>query len=543
MPLPARLRFSGPFPPRGALLAVLLLWFILPGLVGHDPWKADDATHFGIAFAMLEDGRWWLPALAGQPLPALPPLYYWLAAACARLFGGLLPLHDAARLATGLCIALFLAGIGHCAARLFDDSHRPQAMLLAVGCLGLLVHGHDTQPWTLFLAGTAWSIAGIAEMAARPLRGALIAGLAAGLSTLAIGTLAALMLLPTILLLAPAACDGVAARRLGIAGLAAAVALATWFAWPLALSRIDAAAHAVWWPGQGLALAGWGGMVDNLTGYLKLLPWFAWPALPLALWQLWTERARLSRLATMLPLVACLAFLLVLSATEAARSLSALPLLTPIVLLATPAATRLRRGAANAFDWFGSVTFALAAALVWLGWIAMLTGWPPRIANNFAKLEPGFALAFSTPAFAVATAATLVWAWLTVAAPPHPARATVTWASGLTLTWCLISTLWLPWVDYGKSYRGLAASLKRALPAQVSCIAGRDLGGAQRASLHYFAGMLTVAQGSRGAAACDLLLTQVTGQQAEDAPAGWNKIWEGRRSGDRNEIFRLYTRG
>ncbi|HWS14012.1 MAG TPA: glycosyltransferase, partial [Rhodocyclaceae bacterium] len=93
-------RFPWTVPPPGPHLVVLGAIYLILGLLGRDPWKADDVTHFGIAYGMLEGRGWLVPGLAGEPLPDTPPLYYWIAAGFARLAGGLLPLHDAARLAT-----------------------------------------------------------------------------------------------------------------------------------------------------------------------------------------------------------------------------------------------------------------------------------------------------------------------------------------------------------------------------------------------------------------------------------------------------------
>lgn len=60
---------------------------------------------------MLEEGHWLPPRLAGEIWLDSPPLYHWTAALLGRLFGFLLPLHDAARLASGLFAGLMVAGL------------------------------------------------------------------------------------------------------------------------------------------------------------------------------------------------------------------------------------------------------------------------------------------------------------------------------------------------------------------------------------------------------------------------------------------------
>lgn len=58
-----------PFPPRGLPLVTLLLLFIVTGLIGHDPWKSDDAITIGVVTDMLQRGHWLAPYLADRPYP------------------------------------------------------------------------------------------------------------------------------------------------------------------------------------------------------------------------------------------------------------------------------------------------------------------------------------------------------------------------------------------------------------------------------------------------------------------------------------------
>jgi 4-amino-4-deoxy-L-arabinose transferase-like glycosyltransferase len=44
-------------------IAMCAAW-ILPGLIGHDPWKPDEAYTFGLVYHVLEGGTWVVPTLA-----------------------------------------------------------------------------------------------------------------------------------------------------------------------------------------------------------------------------------------------------------------------------------------------------------------------------------------------------------------------------------------------------------------------------------------------------------------------------------------------
>jgi len=117
--------------------------------------------------------------------------------------------------------------------------------------------------------------------------------------------------------------------------------------------------------------------------------------------------------------------------------------------------------------------------------------------------------------------------------------------SGLTLFWLLIATLWMPWIDYGKSYRPLSASLARTLPAKTYCVANANLPDSILASLDYFDRIRTVPLKSTAGKACNWLLIQgETRDPAALSAAGWRKVWEGKRAGDRrdSDTFHLFRR-
>ena len=151
--------------PRWALYALGLL-YILPGLIGRDPWK-DDAASFGIMWTMAHGGiqDWLMPHIAGLPAPEEGPLAFWLGALCIKLFGWLLGDVLGARISTIGIFALGTVSLWHTAFHLgrrseaqplrlaFGGQPEPDdygrtladtAVLIYLGCLGLLQHSHET---------------------------------------------------------------------------------------------------------------------------------------------------------------------------------------------------------------------------------------------------------------------------------------------------------------------------------------------------------------------------------------------------------------
>ncbi|MCZ4263293.1 hypothetical protein O4G76_20955, partial [Limimaricola sp. G21655-S1] len=79
-------------------------------------------------------GHWLLPAIDGQPYLENSPLYYWAAAGLARLLSPwLLPLHDAARLATPLFMAVALAFAGGIGRELIGRRHGRSVVMILIG--------------------------------------------------------------------------------------------------------------------------------------------------------------------------------------------------------------------------------------------------------------------------------------------------------------------------------------------------------------------------------------------------------------------------
>ncbi|MGH8672574.1 MAG: hypothetical protein ACREUA_11170, partial [Burkholderiales bacterium] len=327
----------------------------------------------------------------------------------------------------------------------------------------------------------------------------------------------------------------------GLCLLLAAVVATPWLGiWPYALHLRAPELFTLWLSQQSF----FGN--DELTYFVEILPWFAWPALPLALWALWfhARRSKLSDPAIQLGLAAFSVFIIGLSLGSESRDVDALPLLLPLTLLATAAVDTLQRGAASALDWFGKMTFGLIAVLLWAVWLVMaVRGAPVSIVAEYTSLSHDFVYRFQPLAFFAALILSLAWILCITRARRSNLRAVTDWALGLTLCWGLLTTLWLPWLDHGKSYRPVFQALRDALPNRGQCVSSKGLGKAQRALVEYYAELVTQRVETVGDIACGLLLVQSNTRNAETSPGpGWRKIWEGKRPGDTVERYMLFQK-
>ncbi len=544
-------RFAGiSLPPSGWVLAILLVLYICVGLVGHDPWKHDDAITIGLVYDIYTNGHWLMPQLAGQPYPDAP-LYYWVAASAAHLFSWILPLHDATRLASGVFTLLALEFILLAARELHGKEHAANAPLALAGSIGFLYHAHEAQPMLAALCALTAAYWALALLPRRPRFAALVLGFALAGGFLSNGMLPLLAVLPATVLALWKSDEKprLGAHLLGAVLLAAALA----GAWLIPLGYRAPEYLTQFLSAETAPIFAAHNPVANILRQLGLLVWYAWPALPLAAWALWAKRRALSTRALAWPGLAFVATLLILGIGVEVRSASALLLLPPLVLLATPGVALLRRGAANAFDWFGMMAFTFFAGIAWIAWSAMTFGWPERLARQAARLEPGFVARFDIVTVLIALACTLTWFWLIFTSPRSPMRGLMHWMAGLTLFWVLIANLLMPWIDYGKSYRPVAGQLSAALPARIQdgnpergrCIANGNLPNSILASLYYFNNLRTLPLESEAGKRCNWLLVHgEVRDTAKMSAAGWRKVWEGKRPGDRRESdkFHVYRR-
>jgi len=526
-------------PPSGWMLAAMLAFYVLAGLFGRDPWKGEDAVHIGTAWHMLHYGDWLSPDLAGRAFHE-PPLYYWSAALTGKIFGWLLPLHEAMRIASGIWVTLALMGLYYASRELYGDDSAAASPMLLAGCAGLIFHAHDAQPMLIALAAYSGGLGALAAIGRKPRLTGIFYGLALAACLLGTGiapTLPLLALAPVAWWLSPDRPKALHTLLIGL-GIAAVLILP----WPMLLLSLEPARFHGWLATE-LAPLNTPFSLSGLGRFIGMMPWFAFPAMPLAAWTLWLRRRQLTAPQVLLPLAFLGITLLLLAWAYRPREIPSLLLLPTLALLATPGALALRRGAASAFDWFAMTTFSLFALVVWIGWSAGVLGWPAKLAERTQILRPGFVGELNIVAVALALAASAWWLWLIVTAPRSPYRSLTHWTFGFTMLWLLATSLVLPWFDYGKTYRPVAQAIAQALPADHGCLAERGLSDTQLASLSYFVEIEPVAEDSKAGQACNWLLV-VGDTRRELAPPSsrWNKVWEGNRPGDRREKFRLYRR-
>ncbi len=486
------------------VLWTLCLAYVLPGFVGRTPWKAEDMQAFGfmrnLAVSVAPENIAWLkPTLLGQVDQAGALLPYWLGAWAIQLAPIGLPSDTAAHLPFIALLGLTLVATWYAVYALartpaaqpvsfaFGGEAKPAdyaraiadgGLLALIASLGLARLSHEATPALAQLAFAALLFFALANLARLRIPALLCSAI--GIVGLALSGAPAL------------------AMFLG-AGGAIVLALDSHKPHSVQVRRVDVA----WVLIFCLATAAitskldlWQWRIDlpylfEIKSMARLLLWFTWPTWPLALWTLWRWRYQLKNLSANPHLSLPLWFLSVaivstwLSGVSDRALLLALPALATLAAFALPT---LKRSMSAFIDWFRLWCFSVGALFMWTVWLSMQTGFPAQPAINVARLAPGFVSQFSWAAFIIAGMATLAWASLVKwRAGRHRSalwKSMVLPASGASLCWLLIMTLWLPLLDFARSYAPLVHQV-RSMMGDTECVQYHGLTKAQGAAFEF----------------------------------------------------------
>ena len=518
--------------PRWALL-LFCAAYVLPGLFGRDPWKNEDIASFGQMWSLALGQASWLHPNVGGVLPTSGGvLPYWLGGAFIKVLSPWVDPALAARLPFAVLLALILALTWYTTYHLartkaaqplplaFGGEAEPAdyaravadgGVLALIATLGLLQLGHETTPELLQLTGSTLFLYGLAMAETRAVK----------------ARWAALLSLPVM----AASGSPAVALMLGAAGsviclLSRQAELRQYLRWVL-VSMVLAMALASGL--SALGLSGWSWRLswpDTPGEVLRLLVWFTWPTLPLAVLTIWHWRRQVTHRHIAVPLLTALVGLLAslsMGANERAL-LTALPSLAVLAAFALPI---LQRSLGSAIDWFSVFFFTVCGILIWLGYAALHTGAPARTAERITKLVPGTEAQFSWLALIVALIGTVLWLglvrWRTARVSHALWKSLVLPAGGVALCWLLFMTLWLPILDQARSYRALIERMRPDVPADTMVCAPRATV-ALLTGLEYF-GQYRVdglaPTSGEGARHCEVLIVQLPGRAAIPEVKGW----------------------
>lgn len=236
----------------------------------------------------------------------------------------------------------------------------------------------------------------------------------------------------------------------------------------------------------------YGRQSHGLVKASQLLIWFTWPIWPMVLWTMWKWRshwwsrnASVHLLSPILMSLGTLIHALFLGLNDRWYFLS-LPALSLLAAMALPTLTR---SVSSIIDWFTMLLFTGSGVLIWLFWLAGLTGWPIVISHRLQQLIPEFNLQFHFFQFLIALLASVGWLWLVHWRTGRHREAL--WkslalpAGGAATCWVLLTTLWLPYLNQSRSMAELGVQAASSMPDH-QCAYDWNLSAEQISSLLYY---------------------------------------------------------
>lgn len=564
---PARLTANASAKLPRLVLLVLAVAYVLAGLYGRDPWKTDDVLSLAAMLSALQSQGtdWLIPHLGDLKLTQDGPLSIWVGAILIHVFSPLLGEIAASRLINLLWFGITLSCVwygtyllgrrteaqplalpfgGEPTVKDYGRLIADVATLLFLATGGVLLRFHEISNVPANLAFQAMGFYALARMMDKPKMGMLMLTLAL---TGAFLTRAWPGLTPLLLAL-PIAFQRRSvlwsSRYFALAAIVlASLLIASWW---IPTMRLHPEWMKAWlyWNQLSFGLPEY----ENAVRPLRDLPWFLWPTWPLALLAIWQWRRWTTAPHIWTPLSLVIAAILTLMISPQSDEAEYILFVCPLAVLAAFAIPTMRRGVINTLDWFALMCFSVTVACVWIGWIALHFGIPKQISLNIARLTVGYEPQIVWWAVVLAMVCTLCWCamvlWRVKANPNALWRGSLLAAGGLTITWIMLVLLWLPAVDYVRSYRPMSAEIRQTLeglsatPGELACLREQGLALGPRASLYVFNHIELIYDPK-----CPFVLQQTTRKKLENNEAGFSDnaevLWQGSRGADRFDRYRI----
>lgn len=546
-------------------LFILATVYVLSGFLGRTPWKSYDISNFGIMNEIAWGKSSWMnPEVLGN-FPDTTALFpFWMGAISIQFFSGFLGAELAAKIPFILLLAATLSlawyGVyylalsrhaqpvpfafgGEATPKEYAKAIADASSLALMACLGLAQTSHEIGPSVaqLFFATLIFaSSAALPQKQSLPLVGFFLGTMGLSLSgapsiALLLGTCAFLIgawSLISQLFSVQGPNQDFKSNVLKVGFVLLCTLVVALFSWQLSLFKFSVSLQALNWA--------------ELQKIKRLLLWYTWPLWPMVFWTLWHWRFHLGYRHIAWPL--CFVVVTLLQFLFSRGSENTLILALPgFATLSAFALPTLKRRISALVDWLTLIFFSIVSLIIWVMWIAMMTGFPEQPARNVKKLLPGFEYQFSWLLFFLALLGTIAWIylvrWRTSQHRNSIWKSMVIPAGGTILSWLLLMTLWLPVFDFARSYQPLMKKVNELVGTR-SCIYVSEMDLAQSSAIRYYSQIPSHLFSAQKDLNCEWWIksNSRTNKTSPHLAEEWQLIQQIRRPSDNNEEFLIYKK-
>lgn len=449
-------------------LFFLSIIYLIFGLINHSPWRPIETHSFSILIDIIFNKQILTPIAATDVLYSHPPLYEMFGGAFTLLFN-FLDTHNAARIGNIFWVGLTMLSIGLSNRELWGHGYGRQSNLIFISSIGLVLNIHSFHNEIAVMATMSLLFYAFNLHVRRPFRSSVILALALTALFLTIGFSSLFIFFVICLLLLT--CKNWRNYRffifLLIGILAAGVPIAIW---SLLIHNQD--------PNKFFeALETLNNFdISKLQYYLINLTWFAWPALPLAIFVLIKNYKNiLSFRRLQLPLVFLISYLFFLSFNGSNNQIHLITFLPFLSIIASGSIDRMNRGLSNSINWFGILIFGSMIFLLLLGWFVMIWKIPYSLYERVFYLSGNYNLELSF--FSILISFMVLFFWIiNIFTSKITNRSSLThWSISILTVWTLISFLWFPMIENRKNYGQVFNQINDIAEIKSSCINQTEL--------------------------------------------------------------------
>ncbi|MEI6730403.1 MAG: glycosyltransferase family 39 protein, partial [Pseudomonadota bacterium] len=514
----------------------------------HDPWwKGGETYSFGIIYHFFLNHTWLIPTNAGVPFMEKPPLYYWTAVVFCKIFSGVLPLADAARLASVFYTLISMIFLYKTAKLLFADRANSNQLAkttiaLCLACHGFVNYSHTLLTDNALISGTIITLYGLALFIKgndKPLLSGFWLGLGFGITFMTKG-----LVMPGILgissfmllIFVKEIRNKATLLTAIIAFIAASPFLFIWSS--LLYLESPILFHEWFWVNNfgrffGESVAKLGAKNEPIY-FLQILPAFAFPSFPLACIGVFFGRKSLKNHEYLLPLIVSSVGIFILFISASGRAPYILPLMPGFSLLAALLIVEIPEKFATIFTRIIQVGVGVTLPVIWLIWLSLSypigsrpLAWLPGL---FARFLP-YDFVVSEPQYIAVTVAAIVsllWVILLFYKNNNIAR---NWLLSFAVLWSVGYSLLMPWVNENRSFRTVLLDLRSFVEKSgEKCITNYNLDENVAPMLHYFTeNKIAMPIADFQTTKCNLVLVFSDKSGSLRDQNGWNVVWRGNR--------------
>lgn len=545
----------------------ILFWFMLAyivaGLFGRDPWKTDDVAGIASMLSAVNDGHWVTSYIGLIPYTDHGPLTSMIGGLFIKIFSPIFAFFTneldaqiiAARLPNFIYFFGMMWGVWY---GTYVLARRPEAQpmplpfggepnprdygrmmadvsfFFMLASVGIVIRTHETSFYPLLICLHSIAFYGIVQLLNHPTQGSLVVGTVIALTFMTRGFIGVAPILLVILTLFASKIYSFRLKVFLFLSLVLAILLSV--IWIASAHDMDPGWVTLWWREQLDRFAF--PDASEIFKNIRNLAWFLLPCWPFAVLALWNWRKWFDTPHIFIPTSFIIANLLIILCSEDAFEAEYGPLTIACAALAAMAIPTLKRSVINLLDWYSIMVVSLGLLTIWVGWSALYLGSPPQIHRNIMRLIPGFDTTIPWFAVIIGVVICILWykavAWRLRANPTAMWRGIMLSAAGTIISWLLLSTLWLPAIDYNRSYRSVGDSLAKVIKEQAphyDCAVTMDVNQGQAAAFATFANIRL----SR-LPHCQYALLQTNTENLPEVRRHYQDmiLWQGRRQADRH---------